>query len=883
MSIRKIQQSFVGGEMSSVMYGRFDDQKYQQGLATCKNFICLPQGPVVNRPGFRFVREVKSSAKKVRLIPFIFSGEQTMVMEFGEKYIRFHTEGQTLLGSNGQPFEVTTPYLEDELFDIEYVQSMDIVTLVHPGHPPMELRRYSATDWRLSEIDFEPAVSAPTISSVTFSATGGDETEKTRYTYKYVVTSVVEVDGIIQESGASEPGSTEGNLYLENGYCTIKWGIVAGALRYRVYRSYRGLYSFIGETDEVEFIDDNYEADSGITPPIYETVFSQPGGISSVTVTSQGSGYMPEGRVDKVADFIYFMVDGKMGAYEYHLDLDDTDAAGTGIVDYEVVDMDGNGSGCTVKMNWYASYGHDHENRNGTFIEGFEILTPGTGYMTPRINLYKSGTKEVLGYVNLSVSPDGFDGVSLRVTDSTGSGAQLRPIVSSGKVVSVTVVSGGRNYTNPTITAIAKNGSGATFKANLGKSGDYPGAVCYFEQRRCFAGTRERPQMIWMTRSGTETDMSKTLPVQDDNRVKFRIASQEASRILHLIPMSKLMALTGTTEFCINSENADAVSALNIAVKAQSYIGASEVKPVVVNNTVVYAANRGGHIYELGYNWQANGFVTGDMSLRASHLFQSDRVIDMGRAKAPDPIIWMTTEHGRLLGLTYLPEQNIGAWHRHETTNGFFESVAVVPEGEEDIVYVVVRRNINGNVVRYIERMDERNFGSTLNAFFVDCGATYRGTATKTISGLNYLEGETVAILADGCVMPQQVVTNGKITLPNEAEVVHIGLPIVSDFQTLPVAVQLNDGSYGVGHMKNVNVVWARLYQSSSFFAGPTFATLTEIKQRKTEVYGLPPNYVDQEVELVAPPHWSDTGTVCIRQQNPLPMTIVSIGIELAE
>lgn len=882
MSIRKVQQSFVGGELSPVMYGRFDDNKYQQGLAVCRNFICLPQGPVVNRPGFRFVREVKNSAKKVRLIPFIFSGEQTMCLEFGEKYIRFHTEGQTLLGSNSQPYEVVTPYLEGDLFDIEYVQSMDIITLVHPNYAPRELRRYSATDWRLSEISFTPAISAPTISSVTFSATGGSETEQNRYTYKYVVTSVKETDGVLQESGASAAKSTVGNLYLENAFCTIKWGAVSGAVRYRVYRSYRGIYSFIGETDQLEFVDDNYEADSGITPPIYDDVFTQPGAITSVAVTNQGSGYQRDGRVVSVPDYFYFTMDGELGMYKYHLNVNETTGYGKA-PDYEVVDLDGQGSGCTVKMNWYADHGHSHEDRNGTFIEGFEILTSGSGYVTPRVNLYRRGTKELLGYVNLGIADDGFDGVRLTVTDSTGTGAQLEPVMQSGKVIGVNVVNGGRNYTNPTIKAVAKKGSGAAFKATMGSGGDYPGAVCYFEQRRCFAGTRERPQMVWMTRSGTESDMSKTIPTQDDNRVKFRIASQEASRILHLIPMSKLMALTGTTEFCINSENADAVSALNIAVKAQSYVGASEVKPVVVNNTAVYAANRGGHLYELGYNWQANGFVTGDLSLRASHLFEDDRVVDMSRAKAPDPIIWMATQKGELLGITYLPEQSVGAWHRHETVNGAFESVAVVPEGEEDIVYAVVRRYINGETVRYIERMDERYFPTISDAFFVDCGSTYKGDPASVISGLSYLEGQTVAILADGCVLPQQKVTDGKVTLPVEASVVHIGLPITSDIQTLPTVVQLNDGSFGMGHMKNINVVWARLYQSSAFFAGPDFGKLTEIKQRKSEVYGLPPNLLSQEVELVVKAQWNDTGVVCIRQQEPLPMKVVSLALELAE
>ena len=85
---------------------------------------------------------------------------------------------------------------------------------------------------------------------------------------------------------------------------------------------------------------------------------------------------------------------------------------------------------------------------------------------------------------------------------------------------------------------------------------------------------------------------------------------------------------------------------------------------------------RGGHARELGYNWQANGFITGDLSLRAAHLFDQTEIKDMGMAKAPLPIVWIINDQGKIIGLTYVPEQAIGAWHQHDT-DGLFESVAV--------------------------------------------------------------------------------------------------------------------------------------------------------------------------------------------------------------
>lgn len=892
MTKRRVQQGFVGGELSPSMYGRFDDGKYQQGLAMCRNFICLPQGPATNRPGFKFVREVKDSSKKVRLIPFIFSGEQTMCLEFGDKYVRFHTQGMTLLGSNGQPYEVSTPYEEDDLFELEYVQSMDIVTIVHPRYAPRELRRYGASDWRLSQISFDASISAPGTPSVSFSYSpvendGVTDEQKTRYTLKYCVTALKDTDTGYEESSASGVGSTKGNLYLNDGQCSITWSAVSGASRYRVYKSYKGLYCYIGETTDTSFIDDNYEPDMSITPPIYEQIFAGEKGITSVTVTNQGSGYVADGGIKAFDQGIFVSIGFMFSAstdYEKRSFPCVLDALPTNLsYKVELIDEYGSGSGGQISLE----FGDDVGGRKT--LKSIQITNKGRGYVKPRVNIrLQHDNTSLTGAIGNNLVAYAYASVeepdwSLSVSDSTGSGAQLKPEIVDGKVTSVKVINSGSGYSNPTVRLSSSYGSGATFKANVGATGDYPSAVCYFEQRRCFAGTPSAPQMIWMTRSGTETDMSKTIPVQDDNRVKFRIASQEAARILHLVPLTKLMALTGSTEFCINSDNSDAVSPTNISVKPQAFIGASSVKPVIVNSTMVYTAARGGHLRELGYNWQASGYVTGDLSLRAAHLFEDDQVVDITLSKAPEPILWMATKSGKLLGLTYLPEQSVGAWHRHDTTHGWFESVAAVPEGDEDVLYAVVRRVINGQIKRYVERMNERYFNDVSHSVFVDCASTYEGAETTTLSGLDYLEGETVSILANGCVLPQQVVKNGSITLSQASTLVQVGLPITSDLQTLPVALQLNDGSYATGHMKNVNEVWARLYQSSAIFSGSTFDDMTELKQRTTERYGEPPELVSHEVSLVLHPDWNDTGTVCIRQKEPLPLTVVSIAYELAE
>ncbi len=177
--------------------------------------------------------------------------------------------------------------------------------------------------------------------------------------------------------------------------------------------------------------------------------------------------------------------------------------------------------------------------------------------------------------------------------------------------------------------------------------------------------------------------------------------------------------------------------------------------------------------------------------------------------------------------------------------------------------------------------MAERDNVGDEDAFFVDCGSTYKGEPTKTISGLNWLEGETVSILADGAEMPQQVVKDGKISLVAEASIVQVGLPIDAEIQTLPVTVPLKDGSDGGSLTKNVNKVFMRVYRSSGIFIGPEDGDFVEFRQRTEELPGSPPSPVTGGIDVDLQPHWTDSGSVILEQRSPLPLTVLSIATDM--
>lgn len=679
MSTRKLQMSFTGGEVTPEFWGQIGDAKFQSGLATCRNMKVLPHGPVVNRPGFAYVNTVKTPAKRTRLIPFTYSTTQTMVLEFGDRSIRFHTQGATLLNA-GVPYEVVTPYLEADLFDIHYVQSADVLTLVHPNYPPAELRRLGATNWTLVNISFVPALTTP--AAPTCVATGSGST-----VYNYVVTSVGPTG--LEESAASASGTCTGNLLVSGNYNTISW-TTTSSTRYNIYKQVNGLYGFIGQTDALTFRDDNITANLAKTPSIVNNPFNS--------------------------------------------------------------------------------------------------------------------------------------------------------------------------------------------------AGNYPGATSYFEQRRVFAGSINEPQNLRLTRSGTESNMTYSLPIRDDDSINVRVAAREANTIRHIVPLTNLVLLTGAAEWRVSSINSDAITPNSISVKPQSYVGANNVQPVIVNSNIIFVASRGGHLREMTFSQQANnftgGYLNGDLALRAPHLFDGLEIVDLAYAKAPVPMVWAVSSNGKLIGMTYVPEQQLGALHKHDT-DGLFESCCVVAEGSEDVLYVVVKRTINGVATRYVERLRSRLFATPADAFFVDSGATYSGVPATVISGLTWLEGKSVSVLGDGAVFPRKVVVDGSITLEQPCSKVQVGLPITADVQTLPLALQIDNG-YGQGHVKNISKVWLRISKSSGVFAGPSLDRMVQFKQRTNEVYGAAPNLITDEIQITLEPSWQSGGQIYVRQSDPLPLTLVSMTVEVS-
>jgi hypothetical protein len=853
------QRSFAGGEISPSLYARVDTIKYQTGLRQCRNFFVQRDGGLSNRPGTEFTAKIHGT-DPVRLIPFQFNDDQTYVLVFSHLRLKIVHFGDELVATsfttvtgiskalpatvttsgahglvagdevfisgvvgmteiNNRSFQVgsvttttftlwdgaqgldtntystytsggkldktlfiTTPYAFSDLANLQFVQSADVVTIVHPSYAPQELKRLSSTSWTLTPVAFNPTISAPS----GLSATAGGAGSKT---YRYRVSSIAQTTSeeslptsVFTLSSAAPPTAAAP--------VTITWTLLTGASEYNVYKETNGIYGLLGVAGSNTFSDIGQDIDTSVTAP----------------------------------------------------------------------------------------------NANNPF-------------------------------------------------------------------------------------------SGA---------GDYPGTVAYIQQRLMFASTNNNPETVWGSRTGNFHNFTTSTPIQDDDSIQFTMAGRQVNQVRHLLDLTQLVIFSSAGEWVVAGDTDGTIKPTAINPKQNSYNGSSGLNPIVIGADALYVQARGTIVRDLAFDYQIDGYRGNDLSIFASHLFDGYSIVDWCYQQIPHSIVWCVRSDGILLGLTYIKEHQIWAWHRHDFGDDTVERVCSVPEGDEDAVYVVVKRTINGVPKRYLERLSSRQVTDIRNFTGMDSHLTYDGTNQNTtqnmtltggtswshtetltlttnsflgaltfspsdvgnaiqltdlsdpdskplrftitqyisstvvkgkahktvppglqgnytykwakavdqVTGLWHLEGQEVSVLADGFVVSSPLngsyqtltVINGTINLGRPYAIIHVGLPFVSDLETLDVDTA--QGETLSDKKKRVGRLTIHLQSSRGIFAGskpPVDSSadplegLFELKMRHDETYEDPIALLTGTAELTIQPSWTTGGRVFVRQVDPLPLSVLAI------
>lgn len=422
--------------------------------------------------------------------------------------------------------------------------------------------------------------------------------------------------------------------------------------------------------------------------------------------------------------------------------------------------------------------------------------------------------------------------------------------------------------------------SNATTRWSLGAFGGnqgQPRAIGFYEERLYLAGTTGQPQTIF---GSVSADFENHTPgTLDDSAVNFTIASDKVNVIKHILPARFLQLLTTSAEFTLSGgAGTTPVSPTNVNVLRETTFGTSDIRPLRAGNSTILIQKGQEKVKEITFDLDTDGLLGIDLSILADHIPRGG-LSDMVWQQEPELILWFVHSDGRLIGLTYDRANGAIGWHEHPLGgDAVVESVAAIPSGSEDQVYLSVKRTIDGSTVRHICFMTPIYFNDDiLDAFFVDSGLTYDGAATTTVSGLNHLEGETVSILADGSTHADKVVSGGTVTLDRSASKVHVGYSYTSFIETLRLEAGADDG-IAQGKIKRIHGVTARFLNTVGAEIGPSVNSLDRVPFRDSSMamnQAVPMFNGDKEVSF--PSGYDNDAKIVIQQTQPLPMTVLAI------
>lgn len=702
-----IQRSFAGGEIAPSLHTRVDLVKYATGLKTCRNCIIQKHGGAANRPGTTFIGEVKDSSRTVRLIPFEFNSDQTYMLEFGHLYMRVIRSGS---------------YQYDLTLTITNVTNANPCVVSYTGTDPT-----NGQEFYISGISGDMG---PFMNGRNFKITNLNTVAKT-FELQYLNGDAVDslLFDAYNSGGTAKRVYTLTTPYVETDLQTLNYDQSGDIITITHNHYYTRELSRTGHTswslDIVDF---------------------EPGIAAPTNPSNNGAaGTTTEWEITAVAE----------ETFEESVPSASTGSSATP------------SGGAPITVSWTAVTGAQEYNvykkKNGVY--GFIGVAGSTSFIDNGIDPDTDTTPPIPndpfsleGAINISAITKANPGVvttaashglidnDLLYIESVGGMTELNSLFFLAVYISATTFS----LTDLEGNAIDTSAYGAyTAGGTIKPAGNFPACSAYYQNRHFFASTRNNPEDLFATRSGNFKNLSLRSPLQDDDALQFPVTGRNVNSVRSMVDLDGLIVFTAGGEVAIEGDVNGVVTPGTPNPKKKSYIGSATLQPLIIGTTALIVQAKQTIIRDF-YNDSIEGFKGEDLSIYSAHLFEGYTIRDWTYQQIPNSIAWVVRDDGVLLGLTYIREHKFAAWHRHDF-DGTVEQVCSISENNEDAVYLVIKRTINGEEKRYVERMNSRFFSDVLDAKFIDCGLSYdgRNTTAETMilsGGTNWDQDETLTI-----------------------------------------------------------------------------------------------------------------------------------------
>ena len=796
----------------------------------------------------------KYAGKNCRLFAFPVSEDENYIVEAGEHYLRFYTPGGPVLNANQTVLELVTPYTAQEVEKLHTAQYNHRLYVAHPAHPLRCLTRTALGAFTWEEVP---------LSGGPFQPANTDENKKMRV---YPQTETVESEGVA--AGLAFEPVNDPNLIVW-AYFDGTWFYAADGYGLRL-------------TEIADYFNTQYGA-SGLTATVqgsilrissaaadggdwnghtfvleYRSRFSGPADLTVTQTLSGGENagtqtVVEPGRYILESNFDVFTPSHVGALFSLTHVVDAQQLQGT--LGYESVSAAiKSGSDWTLRTggNWTGTLQLEISRDGGLTWSTLKIFSRASG----EDNFYVAGNlndPENLFYVRLRSCQ-----ISGEATYELGADSFIQQGIV--KVLSYTtarqvIVSAPRAFGSEEWTANWAEGS-------FSPAAGYPACAFFYQGRLGLAATACEMQTLWFSKTENPADFAHARSTfLSTDSFSVRLGGTRLSGIKNVLVSNRLLIFTTGSEWTLTSNGVLSLDTLQL--EQQSEYGSAGVMPVLVGNRALFVSGGGSTLRELVYDYATSSYTGQDVTLRAKHLFTGEKLAQLAFTAEPDPVLWCVLQSGKLCTLTYIPDSGIYAW-THHTTQGQFVSVCEL-NGE---IWLAVRRTGGVFIEKIVARPTDEDPRSPV---FLDSSVSYVFNEPQAVlTGLSHLEGQKIAVLADGNVGPELTVTSGQVTLPYAVSRAHAGLGYESELVTLPLRQ-----AQGEKHrLVSVGVV---VLASRGGKVGTSVSSLTPLVQRTNEPYNAPVVLQTRTFEVALSDRHQAAPALIIKQDEPLPLTVLAL------